>query len=557
MDMCHLSDIIPRMFCKKLLMGLGLGMLISVLPHASAQSSSSSSPKKKPNILLIISDDHAVNALGIKGKSINYLPSLNKLAKEGMVFDRSYCCNSICGPSRAAILTGRHSHKNGFVSHVWNTFDGTQPTYAKMLQANGYQTGYIGKWHLNSDPVGFDYWDIVPGQGQYYSPDFYGTKGKRRIPGYATDIITDLAIDWLDKRDKDKPFMLVVGHKAPHRAWLPAVRHLGKVNVSKLPVPKTLFDDFSDRPEAVARNQMMIANHMSWGSDLKIQMERIPDDLKKIVPKWYTMDGDIQRMTKEEQAAWDKYRTKRTNSLLDGLKPGGKLHDRKAMIEWKWRAYMEDYLAVLLAVDESVGKLSSYIDKKKLDKDTLVIYCSDQSFFLGEHGFYDKRWVFEESSQMPLIMRWKGQIAPGVASQALVQNIDYAPTFADISGSDTSEMGFQGKSLAPLFKTGKADDWRRSLYYAYYEWPAEHNVARHDAVITDRYTIAYLPFTKEWMMFDKQKDPRQMKNVADDPAYKDIVEKLKKEYLDLRKFYDVPDNLPGDTKEKQFPKPSW
>lgn len=544
------------MFYKRLLMGLGLGVFMGMFFSVDAQVKSPRK-QKQPNILLIISDDHAVNSLGIKNKSINYLPSLDKLAKEGMIFDRSYCCNSICGPSRAAILTGRHSHKNGFVSHVWNKFDGTQPTYAKMLKENGYQTGYIGKWHLNSDPVGFDYWDIVPGQGSYYSPDFYGTKGRRRVPGYATDIITDLALDWMQNRDKEKPFMLVVGHKAPHRAWLPATRHLGKVDVSRLPVPATLYDDFSNRPQAVAKNEMMIANHMSWGSDLKIQMEKIPEHLKKTIPKWYGMEGDIARMNDEEKAAWEKYRSKRTEDLLDGLKPGGKLHDRKAMIEWKWRAYMQDYLAVLLAVDESIGKLTSYIDKEGLGEDTLIIYCSDQSFFLGEHGFYDKRWVFEESSKMPLIMRWKGQITPGTVSKALVQNIDYAPTFADISGSDTSKMGFQGKSLQPLFKTGKAKDWRRSLYYAYYEWPSEHNVARHDAVITDRYTLAYLPFTKEWMMFDMEKDPQQMKNVVDDPSYKKTVDQLKKEYLFLRKHYDVPDNLPGDTREKQFPTPSW
>lgn len=544
------------MFHKQLFPGLVLGVLLGIF-FSPAEAQSSSAKKKQPNILLIISDDHAVNALGIKGKSINHLPRIDKLAREGMVFDRSYCCNSICGPSRAAILTGRHSHKNGFVSHVWNRFDHSQPTYAKLLQANGYQTGYIGKWHLNSDPVGFDYWDILPGQGTYYSPDFYGSKGNRRIPGYATDIITDLALDWLKNRNKDKPFMLVVGHKAPHRAWLPAVRHLGKVNAAKLPLPPTLYDDFSDRPEAVARNQMMIANHMSWGTDLKIQMDKIPDDLKKIVPHTYGMQGDIDRMSEEEKAAWNKYRSKRTKNLINGLKPGGKLHDRKAMIEWKWRAYMEDYLAVLLAVDESVGKLSDYIDTEKLAEDTLVIYCSDQSFFLGEHGFYDKRWVFEESSQMPLIMRWKNKITPGVTSRALVQNIDYAPTFADISGSDASEMGFQGQSLAPLFKTGKADNWRKSLYYAYYEWPAEHNVARHDAVITERYTLAYLPFTKEWMMFDKVKDPRQMKNVYADPSYADTRKKLTEEYKNLREHYDVPDNLPGDTREKQFPAPSW
>ncbi len=546
------------MFWKKLSPVLGMLLAVCSVSAGSEQSGTvEKKPAKRPNILLIISDDHAVNALGIKGKSINYLPHIDKLAKQGMVFDKSYCCNSICGPSRAAILTGRHSHKNGFVSHEWNRFDGTQPTYANLLKANGYQTGYIGKWHLNTDPVGFDYWDIVTGQGHYYAPDFYGTKGKRRIPGYATDIITDLALDYLQKRDKEKPFMLVVGHKAPHRAWLPALRHLGKTDVSKLKLPETFHDDYANRPEALKQNLMSIGKDMTWASDLKIQVDKVPADLKHFVKSPWPL-GDLNRMTPEERATWEKYYEKRTRDLIEGLKPGGRLLDPKARAEWKWRAYMEDYLNTLIAVDESIGKIVDYVDKEGLGEDTLILYCGDQSFFLGEHGWFDKRWVFEESMKMPLVMRWKGHIKPGVASQALVQNIDYAPTFADIAGIDAKEMGFQGTSLKPLFKTGKAPkDWRKSLYYAYYEWPNEHMVARHDAVKTDRYTLAYLPYFKEWMMFDLQKDPNEMRNVVDDPAYKKVAEDMKKLYYETRKVMEVPDNCPGDTKEKIFPKPTW
>lgn len=513
---------------------------------------------KKPNIILIISDDHAVQALGIKDKSINYLPNLNKLAEEGMLFNKSYCCNSICGPSRAAIMTGRHSHKNGFVSHVWNKFDGSQPTYPKMLQKAGYRTGYIGKWHLNSDPVGFDYWDILPGQGCYYSPDFYGSNGKKRINGYATDIITDLALDWLKGRDKEKPFMLVVGHKAPHRPWMPAARHLNKVDISKMSPPKNFYDDYKDRPEVLAENEMTIARHFRWGGDVKILSEQVPDELQKFISNTKgTLQREFDGMDDQDKKAWQQYREQRTKSLVEGLKEGGKLHDPKAMAEWKWRVYMQDYLAVLLAIDESVGKITQYVDNEGLDKDTIIIYCSDQGFFLGEHGMYDKRWAFEESAMMPLIMRWKGKIAPGKESEALVQNIDYAPTFADLAGADTSDMGFQGRSLVPLFKTGASKDWRSSLYYAYYEWPAEHNVARHDAIITDRYMLAYFPRTREWMMFDNKNDPAQMDNLAGKEEFKDVREQLKEEYKKLRLYYGVPDGLPGATREKIFPVPSW
>lgn len=520
---------------------------------------STSGAPNQPNILFIITDDHAVNALGTEGNSLIPLPQLNKLGKEGMVFDKSFCCNSICGPSRAAILTGRHSHKNGFISNEWCRFDGTQPNYAKLLQKNNYQTGYIGKWHLASNPTGFDFWEVVPNQGSYYNPDFIKMDNKKhRRAGYATDIITDMSLEWLENRDKSKPFMLVVGHKAPHRAWSPSLRHLGKADVSKLPIPKTLYDDYANRPNAVKENQQTIAKHLTWGSDLKILSDKIPDDspAKKFV---HGTHGELNRMTPEEKATFTEYYTKRTQDLVKGLKPGGKLHDEKAMIEWKWRAYMEDYLSCLLAVDESVGKLTDYIDKNGLAKDTLIVYCGDQSFYLGEHGMYDKRWVFEESLKMPLIMRWKGKIAPNTRSQALVQNIDYAPTFAQIAGADTQNMGFQGISLTPImFGKGKTPkNWRKSLYYAFYEWPAEHNCARHDAIRTERYTLAHLPASKEWMLFDLDKDPDQMKNFAQDPQYSTILENLKKQYYATRKAYEVPDNLPGDTKEHPQITPSW
>lgn len=508
---------------------------------------------KQPNIILIISDDHAVNALGIGQNDLIHYPNFTRLAQEGMLFNRSYCCNSICGPSRASILTGRHSHMNGFVSNVWNRFDGSQPNYAKMLKEAGYQTAYFGKWHLISDPTGFDTWNIVPNQGMYYNPVFYGNKFKRGvIQGYATDIITDMSLKWLEERDKTKPFMMVVGHKAPHRSWVPAKRHIGKVDGKKLPVPETLFDNYKDRPQAFKDTEMNILHHMNWSCDVKIMWEQIPQEIREKLGKMRSggapwAAADVDKMEPETLKIYKEFYQKRTDELIAGMKPGGKFENNpKALMEFKWRCYMEDYLTTIMAVDDSIGTILNYLDENRLSEDTLILYCGDQSFYLGEHGWYDKRWCVEESIRMPLLMRWKGKIAAGVVCNELVQNIDYAPTFAEVAGvTDTTAYGYQGKSLVPLFANGQTDDWRKALYYAYYEWPAEHNVARHDAIRTKRYTLAHLPRTNEWLLFDDKKDPNQMKNLVDEPEYAQTVEELKKEYLNQRKIYQVPENLPG------------
>ena len=482
-----------------------------------------------------------------------------------MVFDRSYCANSLCGPSRACILTGRHSHMNGFVFNGQRPLDGSQPTYPKMLQKAGYQTGLFGKWHLESDPTGFDTWEIFPGQGSYYNPDFISLKpdGKRqtkRFPGYATDVVTDKSIQWLENRDKNKPFLLVVGHKAPHRAWCPALRHLGKVDTSGMTPPANFHDDYANRPEFLKKNQQTVANHMAIYSDLKVLKDQVPEEMRKsIVSPGYGWDlGELNRMTPEEKKTWTDYYAKRTKSLVDGMK-SGKLKDPKAFAEWKWHAYMEDYLGCLLSVDDSIGRLMKYLDKEGISKDTLVIYCGDQGFYMGEHGMYDKRWIFEESLRMPLIMRWPGHIRPGVRSSAMVQELDYAPTFCDVAGVNTKENmnTFQGRSLTPLFKTGEHQDFKnRSLYYAFYENPGEHNAPRHDGLRTDRYTLSYIWTSDEWMLFDNQKDPAQMHNVINKPEYAETVKELKALYGKLRKDYQVPEGFPGAT-GKLAVKPQW
>ncbi len=529
-------------------------LLLFPLSTVKAQQNNAR-PTKQPNILFIITDDHAYQTLGTtKSDSPTPLPNFNKLAKQGMVFDRSYCANSLCGPSRACILTGRHSHMNGFVYNGQRPFDGSQPTYPKMLQKAGYQTALFGKWHLESNPTGFDKWEIFPGQGSYFNPDFISLneKGKRqtkRVNGYATDVVTDKCIEWMEQRDKNRPFLLVVGHKAPHRAWCPALRHLGKVDVSKLTPPKNFHDNYANRPEFLKKNAQTVANHMAIFSDLKVLKNQVPENMRKdVVSPGYGWElGDVNRLSPAEKKIWTDYYSKRTKSLVDGMK-SGKLKDPKKFAEWKWYAYIEDYLSCLLSVDESIGRLMKYLDKEGISRDTLVIYCGDQGFYMGEHGMYDKRWIFEESFRMPLIMRWPGTIPAGVRNNTIVQNIDYAPTMITAAGANTPEnmKTFQGLSLLPVATTGKTPkDWRDAIYYCFYENPGEHNAPRHDGIRTERYTLSYIWTSDEWMLFDMKKDPSQMRNVFNDPQYKSVVQSLKKKYHELRTNYRVPENSPG------------
>lgn len=554
-----------------------LGALAAAASCSLAFSADAKGKKdQRPNILVIVTDDHSVQTLGTNEKdSPMPLPNFRKMADEGMVFDRSYCGNSLCGPSRACIYTGRHSHMNGYLFNELATpFDGSQPTFPKMLNKAGYQTGLVGKWHLESDPTGFDYWEIFPGQGNYFNPDFIslGKDGKRvtkRFPGYATELVTKKSIEWLSKRDKDKPFMLVVGHKAPHRNWCPSIKNLGKAKPfaeAAIP-PANLEDDYSNRPEFVKMNEQTLVNHFAVWSDEHLIKDAVPEDIRKMLesPKSKTLHStygwdmpEWGRMDKEQKEVWTKYHRERTEKLVKDIREG-KIKTKSDILRQRWKHYMEDYLGSVLSVDESIGELTDYLEKNGLADNTVVLYCGDQGFYMGEHGMYDKRWIFEESFRMPLIMKWPGHIKAGTRSKALVQNIDYAPTLCEIAGvkSPEEKASFQGKSMTPLFKTGAANDFKdRSLYYAFYENPGEHNAPRHDGLRTDRYTYAYLWTSDEWMLFDNEKDPMQMNNVANDPKYADVVKKLKEEYTKLRKGYDVPEGFPG-AKGKLSVKPQW
>ena len=480
------------------------------------RSAAASNP---PNILFIFSDDHALQAIGAYGSRINQTPGIDRLAHEGALFANSFCANSICGPSRACILTGKHSHLNGFLRNE-NRFDGAQPTFPKRLQAAGYQTVMLGKWHLESNPTGFDYWEILPGQGNYYNPDFIQMDGSRkRYDGYCTDIITEKTLDWLQhQRNPNQPFLLMSQHKAPHRNWTPAPRHFQLFDKTSIPEPDTLFDDYAGRTSLLQENEMSIRHHFYWGHDMKFHGDNLfPDHFLGGLA-----NGEYNRMTAAQRQAWDTHYEPLNQRFIEQMR-AGQLSDLD-VVRWKHQRYLKDYLGCIAAVDEGVGQILDYLDTSGLATNTVVIYASDQGFYLGEHGWYDKRWMFEESLKMPFLIRWPGVIAPGTRSTALIQNIDYAPTFLELAGLEVPKE-IQGRSLVPLLRNqGHAPpDWRDAIYYAYYENAAVHNVPIHDGVRTDRYKLMFFPRTSEWQLFDLEQDPQEMRSLHQDPAYARIL----------------------------------
>lgn len=467
----------------------------------------------KPNIIWIFSDDHSYQTIGAYGghlKKLNMTPNIDRLANEGMRFDRCYVSNSICGPSRAVLLTGKHSHLNGKLDNRGG-FNHDQMNFAKILQKNGYQTAMIGKIHLNGAMQGFDYWDVLPGQGRYNNPDFISEKGKEKNTGYVSDVITDKTLAWLkDQRDKSKPFMLMMHHKAPHRNWTPAKRYMVKYADMKIPEPSSLFDDYEGRGTAAHKQDMTISKTMRMMGDLKVG----------------------GKFAKSEQFA-------ARNAYYEKNKPTG-----KALVEWKYQLCMKDYLRCIWAVDESVGRLLDYLEESGLNKNTIVMYCSDQGFYMGEHGWFDKRFMYEESFRTPLLVRWPDHVKAGSTNKDLVQNIDFAETFLDMAGVKAPEE-MQGESIVPLMKGDTPAEWRKSLYYHYYEYPGAHSVRKHEGVSEKRFKlIRYygkgVPDGEEWELFDLEKDPSEMKSEYSNPEYAGEVKRLKKELQRLRKLYKVP-----------------
>jgi N-acetylglucosamine-6-sulfatase len=502
----------------------------------------------KPNIVFIFSDDHAVNAISAYGgplANVAPTPNIDRIAKQGAVFQNSFCANSICGPSRACILTGKHSHKNGFLRNTGQGFDQSQWTFIKEIKKAGYQSAIIGKWHLQTKPVGFDHWEILPGQGNYYNPVFLQMDGtQKQFEGYATDLTTDKAIQWLDQRDKDRPFILMCQHKAPHRTFSPALRHLAAFDGVTIPEPESLFDDYTTRSKTLPNNEMEIDRHMTWAYDLKLRDDEL-DGAK--LPNFRNYGTpEYNRMTSDQKAQWDAHFGPLNKQFIADFK-AGKI-DHKQLVKWKYQRYIKNYLATVKAVDDSVGRVLDYLKDNGLDDNTVVIYSSDQGFFLGEHGWFDKRWIFEESLKMPFVIKWPGVVEPGSRPQALIQNIDYAPTFLEMAGLEWP-VEVQGKSIVPILKDPSAKI-RDTLYYAYYEL-GEHAVPQHFGVRNDRYKLFYLPGTDEWQMFDLQQDPLELTNIYGREASAEVQQHLHDEYNRLRAQFDAPSYEEFAPKKKQ------
>jgi arylsulfatase A-like enzyme len=445
--------------------------LMGVLPAGTvarglASLAFASDASRRPNVIFIMADDHASHALSCYGSHINRTPNLDRIARQGMRFENCFVTNSLCGPSRATLLTGKYSHANGYTVNE-RQFDGSQVTFPKLLQKAGYQTAIIGKWHLGSDPTGFDYWNILPGQGVYLDPEFIGMGVKKQVTGYVTDIITDATLNYLKGCDKNKPFCLLYHHKAPHRSWVPDAKHANLYENDPLPVPATFDDNYANRAAPAREQQMTIEKDLN------------KTDLKQDPP------------------------------------PGLSGHELKG---WKYRRFIQDYLRVIASIDDNVGRLLDYLEESGLARNTIVIYTSDNGFFLGDHGWFDKRFMYEESLRVPLLVRYPGVIKPGSTSRAFVSNADFAPTFLDYAGTP-APGDLQGRSLRPILEGRNPQSWRKSLYYHYYEFPQPHHVYPHIGVRTERYKLVYYYTIKQWELFDLSKDPHELRSLYDDPAH--------------------------------------
>jgi arylsulfatase A-like enzyme len=456
-----------------------------------------------PNILYMMADDHAAHAISAYGSKINQTPNIDRIAQQGVRFDNCFCTNSICTPSRAVILTGQYSHITG-VKTLADALDPARQNVAKLLQGGGYQTAMVGKWHLKNDPSGFDYWNILPGQGVYHDPVFIEMGKRSKRTGYCTDLIADYSLDWLKRRDKQKPFFLMCHHKAPHRPWQPDEKHAHMYDGADVPEPFNLFDHYENRSKAAANATLKVGENMT-----KTDVKRdIPPDLK----------GDALR-------------------------------------KWAYQYYIKDYLRCIASVDDNVGRVLDYLDAEGLAKNTLVIYTSDQGFFLGDHGYFDKRFMYEESLRMPFLARYPNAIKPATTNSDMVLNLDFAETFLDFAGQK-APPDMQGRSFRPILEGHTPRDWRQSMYYRYWMHLADHGVPAHYGVRTKQWKLIYYygkalgtagsidrDTAPEWELFDMRKDPHEMKNVYGDPSNEKVVTELKKELARLRKVYRDEDGV--------------
>ncbi|GJM34978.1 MAG: N-acetylglucosamine-6-sulfatase [Saprospiraceae bacterium] len=491
---------------------------------------------QRPNILFIMSDDHAYQAISAYSDHLIQTPNIDRLANEGMIFTNACVTNSICAPSRATILTGKHTHINGKIDNLM-PFDTTQITFPQLFQQAGYQTAMFGKLHFGNNPKGIDDFMILPDQGDYINPDFITNNRDTTIMGYVTDIITDLTLDWLEKkRNPEKPFMMMYLHKAPHRNWWPRADKFNEFAKKTFPIPETLYDEYENRGTAAKTAEMNLLYHMKYSSDSKIRPETMESmgEVLPVVPgntTWgYTAFGRGTEAQCGEYAAT-------LDSISEYFRANWPTMTDKQKIEWKYQRYMQDYLACISSVDDNVGRVLDYLDEKGLAENTIVVYTSDQGFYLGEHGWFDKRFIYDESFKTPLLIRWPNRITAGTTNDEMVQNLDFAQTFLE-AAQIKAPNDMQGESLIPLL-TGNEESWDRdAVYYHFYEYPSVHMVKRHYGIVTKEFKFVHFYYdVDEWELYDRKKDPQEMKNVYDDPLYADTVLELKKELDELRSKY--------------------
>ena len=554
---------------------LSFAALSCIAVTAQAQQKAAAATQR-PNIVYIMCDDHAFQCISAYGSPISKLaptPNIDRIAERGMRFDRAFVENSLSTPSRACLMTGLYSNQNG-QRQLGEGIDTTRTFFTEQLQQAGYQTAVVGKWHMGCDPKGFDYYHIYNDQGQYYNPQYRGTDtdGKYIVEeGYSTDLTTDHALSFIEHRDTNKPFCLLLHHKAPHRNWLANTKYFGMYDNVTFPMPETFYDDYETRGSAVRTQKMSVTKDMRWEQDFKVP-EMLDTANADSWDSYLSLMNEVNRMNPEQRIAWGKYYFQRNRRLLEARLTG------KELDEWKYQNYIRDYMSVIKSVDESVGRVLDYLDSHGLTDNTIIVYTSDQGFYMGEHGWFDKRFMYEESLRTPLLIAYPGHIQPGTVCNKLVQNIDYAPTFLDLAGiSKPKEL--PGRSLTPLFKAGdKVKVWRSSIYYHYYDYPTYHMVRKHDGVRTDRYKLIYFygeggldavkenkyqrqPGTREHgcmtyltslgyfepkdsavnynELYDLQADPHELNNLYGKPGYEKITKQLQKQLNDYRKSIGV------------------
>ncbi|WP_286813560.1 MULTISPECIES: sulfatase family protein [unclassified Maribacter] len=518
--------------------GNHLCVIAVLMMFFSCAGNKEEAPKKRPNILFIMSDDHAYQAISAYDSKLIQTPNIDRLAKEGMLFTNASVTNSICAPSRATILTGKHTHINGKIDNLM-PFDTTQVTFPQIFQENGYETAMFGKLHFGNNPKGVDESMILPDQGFYLNPDFIDTKGDTTtITGYVTDIITDLTLGWLqEKRNKEKPFMMMYMHKAPHRPWWPSPEKFAEFTNKEFPEPETLFDDYKNRGTAAKTAEMNLLTHMMYSHDSKIRPELLQEMGDKVSPKVEEFEngfyGPYGRANAAQKAKYDV--------VLDKINADFKANwpnmTEQEKMRWKYQRYMQDYLACISSVDDNVGRVLDYLDESGLAENTIVVYTSDQGFYLGEHGWFDKRFIYDESFKTPLLVRWPYKITPGSKENEMVQNLDFAPTLLEAANIPVP-TDMQGESLMPLL-TGEKEKWDRdAVYYQYYEYPSVHMIKRHYGIVTKEYKLIHFYYdVDEWELYDRLKDPQELNNVFNDPAYASVVKEMKTKLDELRVKY--------------------